>query len=465
MPRPGTAPKPLFQVPNPSGPARGQLAPASAKQAAAAGGFVMALFGFYAFMHTGAFGEIMAVYLHLNVPMVAAMAVIVSIAALFHGGLGRFGAAPTAKPWIILSVWLFITSIFSFSARESVRYIVPFLVRFMAMPLLFCAFATTTRTVQKLISWAAAGLIPVLVLCVTKGSMMDGVRFGVVGTSLENPNDLAFHLLWGSTLLLIFFFRGKLGKLLVLATVPPCFWFIMKTASRANLISIFVLVAVVFLIVPSSVRLVMAVVVPVVLVVTIAALPKATQQRILAIAISSEVDVAAQSNGTEDDNLKGALGSQAERMELSKLAIEATFRHPIFGTGPTMYANETAAYIMAKFGKKAPWLTAHDSYLKISSETGIPGLVFYVWAILSGLRLGYKTYMRTAGKPGMQIANRNALCLLLALVTYAFGTFFCDIVYYSYLPMTLGLTAANYLATINEERELEQSRSYAAVPA
>jgi hypothetical protein len=435
---------------------------------AQASGFLLALFGFYIFMHTGAFGEITAVFLHLALPMVAAMCVVISLTAIVHGGMDRFFTTPISRPWPILYIWMCLSSIFSFYITASVGFIVPFGLRFMVMPVLFCAFLTTPNAVRGALNWAAFGLVPILILCVTKGQMLDGIRFAIPDTTLENPNDLAFHLLWGSCLLLSFFFRpGKLGKIFTIITIPPCIWFVMKTASRANFVAIFVLMGVVFIMVPGKIRMIIGTIMPVILVATVIALPKATQDRILAIVVGSAEDVAVQvqSNGGSDDNVKSAMESQAERMELSKLAIDATLRHPIFGVGPLMFADETANYIMAKTGKKAPWLTAHDSYLKISSETGIPGTILYIWSVLAGLAMNYSVYKRTSGKPERIVTNRNAMCIFLALATYAFSTFFADLVYYAYLPITLGFTAANYLVAKTEDRQLEEERLNAAVPA
>ena len=58
---------------------------------------------------------------------------------------------------------------------------------------------------------------------------------------------------------------------------------------------------------------------------------------------------------------------------------------------------------------------------------------------------------RRGKRPGFEDANRNSICILLALAVYAFGTFFCDIVYLPYLAITIGLAAANYLAFRNED--------------
>ncbi len=350
-----------------------------------------------------------------------------------------------------------LCSVVSFYPRESITEFLPYALRLQIMPILFCAVGTTSKAVRRLLAATAIGLLPILILCFTKGELQEGTRFGLgqMGdNSLSNPNDLAFHLLWGSMLLLLFLTsKNKLGKVVAIIAISSSFWFILKTASRANFLTIFAVMAVAFLLAAPSVRMILLIGVPIGIAITLPLLPKATLERILAIEVTSSIDEVGQhSDSAADEQLKGALGSEAARMELAKLAVDATFRHPIFGVGMAMFANETADYMIRTFGRKAPWQTAHNSYLKISSEQGIPGLILYVWAILASISMSWRTFNRSRKRPGFEDAARNSLCILMALVVYAVGTFFCDIVYLPYLPITVGLAAANFLAFRNEDR-------------
>jgi hypothetical protein len=416
-------------------------------------GVVIGLLGFYVALHTGYAGEILKVFLHVPFPVVVIFAVLVPLVVAIAGRVTNFFQTPLAIPWLLLNGWMCLCAVFSFYPRESVSELVPYVLRLQIMPLLFCAVATTSKSMRTLVGATAIGVLSVLVLCATKGEMQEGTRFGIADTSMENPNDLAFHLLWGSTLLLLFLLhKGKLGKIVATVAIMSSFWFILKTASRANFITIFAVVAVAFLLAAPSVRFVLALVVPVGLAIALPLLPRATLDRILAIEVTSDIDqVGKESSEATDVQLQGALGSEAARMELMKLAVQSTFRHPVFGVGMAMFANETADFIMATTGRKAPWQTAHNSYLKISSEDGIPGLIFYAWSIFASIAMTWKTFMKSRGRPGFEDTSRNSVCILLALVVYAVGTFFCDIVYLPYLSITVGLAAANFLAFRNED--------------
>jgi hypothetical protein len=424
------------------------------QKVASPAGITIALLGFYLALHTSFAGEIFNVFLHVPFPVVGIFSVIVPLVILFAGRPMAFFGSPAALPWVLLNLWIGLCSVLSFYPRDSITGLIPFELRLQVLPFLLCAVATTSKAVRSLLVWTAIGVLPVLLLCVTKGEMQDGSRFGIANTSLENPNDLAFHLLWGATLLLLFLLaKSKLGKIIAIVAIPSCFWFILKTASRANFLTLFAVLAVALLLASPSVKMLLLVAVPLGLAATLPLLPTATLDRILAIAVSSSAsDAARQADANGNGNLEGAFGSEAARMELARLAVDATVRHPFFGVGIGMFANETADFIMRTTGRKAPWQTAHNSYLKISSENGVPGLIFYLWSILAAISMTWRTFTRSRRRPGFEVTNRNSACILLALAVYAVGTFFCDIVYLPYLAITVGLAAANFLAFRNEDR-------------
>src|ERR1700742_203013 len=190
-------------------------APPGWQTVAAPAGTTLALLAFYIFLHTSFAGEILKVYLHVPFPVVGIFAVL------------------------------------GFYPKDSFSQMVPFELRLQILPLLICAVATTSKSVRTVLAVAAVGVIPVLGLAATVGRLQarEGGRFGIPETSLSNPNDLAFHLLWGSMLLLTFLLRkGKLGRILAAIAIPASVWFILKPASRANFLTLFAVVAIGFVI-------------------------------------------------------------------------------------------------------------------------------------------------------------------------------------------------------------------------
>lgn len=402
---------------------------------------------FYLFAHTGLLGEVMALYLNLKAPIIFGYCILISVLVLMRGGVDRFTRLPVCTPWVLLAAWCVLTSFLSFARGPSLSITGPFVIRFMAMPFIICAWARSPQDVNSMLKWTGAGGFVLVALCAFAGGYKDE-RFEVPGTSMENPNDLAFALLWTSSFqMALLMGKSKIMKIVTACILPVALSFGLKTASRSNFITLAALVAVLLLILPAKARLVTLISVPVLVATIVAALPDNTRTRIFTIVVGSQEDAARASIESTDASLRGTIGSQAERMYLAQLAVDAALRHPVFGTGPGMFADETADYVMRTTGKKAPWLTAHDAYLKIASETGFIGAIFYIWSILAAAALNYRIIRRTVNDSSANLVYRNAVVLLLALTCYAVNTFFCDnIIYYYFLPITVGLSAANALA-------------------
>jgi O-antigen ligase len=98
-----------------------------------------------------------------------------------------------------------------------------------------------------------------------------------------------------------------------------------------------------------------------------------------------------------------------------------------------------------KKGELADWRGTHNSYTQVSSEAGLPGLVFYVAVIVICLRMNYRLYRQVAGRKGLEDYAGLSYCLLLSIIIYAIGTFFFHIAYSSYLPILAGMSVATNL--------------------
>jgi O-antigen ligase len=106
-----------------------------------------------------------------------------------------------------------------------------------------------------------------------------------------------------------------------------------------------------------------------------------------------------------------------------------------------------------KQGERGLWRQTHNSYTQVSSEAGLPGLIFFVGSILSCFRLNYRMYRQTAGQQGLQDYAALSLCMLLGLVAFSTGAIFDQLAYTSHLAMLGGITTATYLAAQPALRE------------
>ena len=119
--------------------------------------------------------------------------------------------------------------------------------------------------------------------------------------------------------------------------------------------------------------------------------PKGLWERFSTLFVSSEV--AMDPNSTSGS----ALGSKRQREELLVQSVILTAENPIFGVG----MNNFAAAAHDRFNNSdEEWVGCHDTFLQISSELGIPGLLLYVFL----LRAAWKTVRL----PGRQMSPEYA---------------------------------------------------------
>lgn len=87
-----------------------------------------------------------------------------------------------------------------------------------------------------------------------------------------------------------------------------------------------------------------------------------------------------------DDN-----GSAAARMPLNKLAATMISDHPILGVGVNNFAIAMGPYLRNGFSGEFLY-TVHNTCLLIWAETGIGGLVAFVWLLIAIVRQGSKCW-------------------------------------------------------------------------
>jgi O-antigen ligase len=277
------------------------------------------------------------------------------------------------------------------------------------------------------------------VLCRKYGELDSAGRFCILGTSLGNPNDLALNLLFGAGFLSILLVNSsKLKRLVCGVCILISLYFVLKTGSRANFLTLCFALLVAFKFASARTRMTMAAAGVAVALLMAAAIPKHTWTRLTTFTTASQEELAG------DRHLSGAIGSTEARKQLR--AVKLTLQYPIFGVGPRMFVYALNDFMKTEGFHKGTWQHPHNTYLDISSETGLVGLGLYVSCILWCLRTNYRSAMACRLRPDLQPAMAQSYCLLFASVVFAFGTLFCSIPYVGQMPFLLGLSAANWLA-------------------
>ena len=106
--------------------------------------------------------------------------------------------------------------------------------------------------------------------------------------------------------------------------------------------------------------------------------------------------------------------------------------HPLFGVGPDQFA-AAVSQDAAAHGQQVPWLGTHNTYTQVSSECGIPALIFYVAVIGLCLRSNLRLYRQTRDSPADRELAGLSRCLLAGTLVFAISAFFFHMAYSPYL--------------------------------
>jgi O-antigen ligase len=143
-----------------------------------------------------------------------------------------------------------------------------------------------------------------------------------------------------------------------------------------------------------------------------------------------------------------AVESSEARGYLLKQSIVYTIENPFFGVGPGQFSTYEGKSRVSE-GFKGYWHETHNSYTQISSECGIPALVFYLMITISNFRLLAKIQRKAAQIRHQEIAIA-AFCLTIALVAYSVVILFVNFAYRFYMPAISGLLLAIWFAACRE---------------
>ncbi len=140
------------------------------------------------------------------------------------------------------------------------------------------------------------------------------------------------------------------------------------------------------------------------------------------------------------------LTSEEGRLKVWTRGIAYIADEPVFGVGVNNFhvAEGTISPLarLQEHGIGVRWGAAHNSYIQVASELGIPGFLLFMgvlWTAFASLR---RVARRGRGVP-TDDASRLAQSLLAALVGFVVGAFFLSLAYtdmlYTLVAMSLGL--------------------------
>ncbi len=367
-----------------------------------------------------------------------------SFACVF-GGLGRAVASKPGKFMILCTLWILISLPFGVWKGGSFKVLTDYwIVSF----LIFFASASLVESTKSL--WGVATAVFLAMAFLTSlGSTLFGSggiagRFNFGVGTLANANLLGQHLLFGLPFCILMVKRRGLFTALGLFAAAICGLLVLtvlKTGSRGSFTAM-IAMALVALLEVSLVNKFKLIAGYVVLGAAVAAFtPSGAMQRYMLL-FSSAPAASSASDDSPDDEVVGTAeaSSEARRRHLIQSLI-VTAAHPVFGVGMGSFKIAAADYA-ASVGERADWLETHNAITQLSSETGIPGVTFYLLMVFFATKPLFSIRKRTAGKPELRdIANFASAIRMSILATFTTGLF-ASLAYEYYFPMISGLSVS-----------------------
>lgn len=416
--------------------------------AALALGFFFALQGMLA-------NEFLAVYLGLPIPILILAALPVLLLSILSGRLGRFWQCGIVLPYLTLLLWLWACTVLG-SFKGFYVGMVMYGFRFHLTPFVVCGIASSFGLLRTVVTGYAVGAFGALLLCAKFGQIDSAGRLGIPDTSLLNPNDLALNLLIGLAILSVFAFDSNIFKrLLWLVCFAMTLLFVLRTGSRANLVTLGIMLLVIFVTSKSNVRIAFLTSTLLLGTIMFFIIPAATRVRLTTFFSFSEEDYSVNSQ------VANAATSTEARKQLQIRAFKIAIQHPIFGVGPHMFLYSLDDFMRNEEGaNKGTWLHSHNTYLDLAAETGFPGVLLYCLCMFWCIRTNYQNFQRSQKEVPLSPFLGISISLMMASIALAVGTLFCSWTYWATYCYLVGLTAASQLIL----RDYDRRRMAAAGP-
>jgi len=374
------------------------------------------------------------------------------LAWLFSGHALRGFRTRPGRYWTAFLAWMLVTAPLSVWKGGSAAMLANYVLRAYFCFFYTCSFATSLRRCRQLMYVQIAAAAALLISCAAFGGAGDdgagsdpnGARFSIPHSLFyANSNDLALALLIGISSFLFLLTLPRIGSRVAgTAGILLAAFYAFQTGSRGSVVAAAAMFAIVLWLSRDRWKTLALgfAALGVLFAATIAGAPSSTFHR-LSLLLNDPT-----SAGPESAADLSSLASQQQRQELFRTSVRYTLTHPLFGVGPDQFA-AAVEQDAARSGQHIPWLGTHNTYTQISSECGIPALIFYAAVIVYCLRANYRLCLRTRDHPAQRELASLSRSLLAGTCVYAVSAFFFHMAYSAHLPMLAGFTVALQLVS------------------
>jgi O-antigen ligase len=338
--------------------------------------------------------------------------------------------------WLAFYAWMILATPFSTWRGGSLQRVVDARVDLIVL-VIVGGLATNWKEARAVFYTIAAGAVVNLLTARIFMKADEGrISVGLSGFDIENSNDLAAQLLLVLPFLL-FLALGPRKNILIRIGVAAGLVYgikiVLGTASRGALVGLAAMFLVLLLLGSMRQRIILLAAGGLIATVTLIFLPGQTLTRLATLFGQHDVE---------------ADESRASRMYLFQKSVQFTLQHPIFGVGPDQFSNYEGGTSVAA-GKPGSWHATHCSWTQVSSECGIPALIFYVSGIGSAILLVVRVRRAALERGRMDIANA-CFCYLLGMAGFLVAITFLADAYHYYVPAMISLAVTMSVAAGEE---------------
>ena len=166
-------------------------------------------------------------------------------------------------------------------------------------------------------------------------------------------------------------------------------------------------------------------------------------------------------SGAESGEKSGAAQSTDSRIHMLQRSLVCTIWHPALGVGPGQFSVWENEVSKEEGARRGFWHQTHNVYTQVSSEVGIPALLFMLGAIAATFGI-LKRIRRAARAVKHTEVWMAAVFLTIALVGFCVSTFFLSFARHMHWPAIFGFVGAFGMLA---ERALAAPDRPAPVPA
>lgn len=367
------------------------------------------------------------------------------LAWLFSGQALRGLRSGAGLCWGAFLVWMILATPFSVWKGGSVAMLGNYIPRAYLEFFYTCSFVTSLRRCRQWMYVQIASAAALLITCAAFGNSGDEARFRIPNSLFyANSNDLALALLLGiASFLFVFHLNSRALRMAGVAGILLSTFYAFRTGSRGCVVAGSAMLILIFWLSRNRWKVAalgFSALVVVALVASLGGESSSALHRLSLLATGDSLTREAPSP-IEAESDESSIASQVQREELLKTSLRYTLSHALFGVGPDQFAT-AVSQDAANAGQHMPWLGTHNTYTQVSSECGIPALIFYVAVIGLCLRSNLRIYRWARDRPPYRELAGLSRCLLAGTLVFAISAFFFHMAYSATLPALAGFTVA-----------------------